>query len=242
MCHRVTCRTCNKPTYRGCGMHVEQVLAGVPKSQRCSCDRTRKPPAGACSRGCDAVRFRRPQAPTAARRRSGSSQRRDDREPAIWGDTVAGVYGELREQGEPVAPDHGMAPLDRPARRAAGPADLQRPRGRADSEQSLLRPWPARPRGCPHARRLAGCLRGRPARRRARYGSRTPEPHPGLESQPSAADPARVSDPPQPARPHRSLDGAAPLNPLPEPIDLEHYRAPRQARTYGLINEYRLVT
>jgi hypothetical protein len=46
MCHRVTCRTCNKPTYRGCGMHVEQVLAGVPKSQRCSCDRTRKPPAG----------------------------------------------------------------------------------------------------------------------------------------------------------------------------------------------------
>ena len=38
MCHRVTCRTCKKPTYRGCGMHVEEVLAGVPKSQRCSCD------------------------------------------------------------------------------------------------------------------------------------------------------------------------------------------------------------
>lgn len=46
MCHRVTCRTCKKPTYRGCGMHVEQVLAGVPKSQRCSCDRTQKTPAG----------------------------------------------------------------------------------------------------------------------------------------------------------------------------------------------------
>ena len=40
MCQPATCRTCKKATYRGCGMHVEQVLAGVPKSQRCSCDRT----------------------------------------------------------------------------------------------------------------------------------------------------------------------------------------------------------
>jgi hypothetical protein len=44
MCQRVTCRTCGKATYRGCGMHVEHVLAGVPPSQRCSCDRTRRPP------------------------------------------------------------------------------------------------------------------------------------------------------------------------------------------------------
>ena len=42
-------------------------------------------------------------------------------------------------------------------------------------------------------------------------------------------------------RPHRSLDGAAPLNPLPEPIDLDQCRARRQARVGGLINEYRLV-
>jgi len=42
-------------------------------------------------------------------------------------------------------------------------------------------------------------------------------------------------------RPHRSLDGAAPLNPLPEPIDLEQYHARRQARVGGLINEYHLV-
>ena len=42
-------------------------------------------------------------------------------------------------------------------------------------------------------------------------------------------------------RPHRSLDGAAPLKPLPEPIDLEQYRVTRQARVGGLINEYRLV-
>jgi hypothetical protein len=37
MCQRVTCKTCGKATYEGCGMHVEQVLAGVPGSERCSC-------------------------------------------------------------------------------------------------------------------------------------------------------------------------------------------------------------
>jgi putative transposase len=42
-------------------------------------------------------------------------------------------------------------------------------------------------------------------------------------------------------RPHRSLNAAAPLKPLPEPIALEHYRVRRQARVGGLINEYRLV-
>ena len=42
MCHRVMCRSCGKPTFRGCGQHVEQVLAGVPRSQRCSCDRTQQ--------------------------------------------------------------------------------------------------------------------------------------------------------------------------------------------------------
>src|ERR1035438_6454225 len=42
-------------------------------------------------------------------------------------------------------------------------------------------------------------------------------------------------------RPHRSLHGAAPLTPLPEPVDLEQYRVRKQARVGGLINEYRLV-
>ena len=42
-------------------------------------------------------------------------------------------------------------------------------------------------------------------------------------------------------RPHRSLHGAAPLKPLPEPVDLEQYRVRRHARVGGLINEYRLV-
>lgn len=37
MCQRATCRTCGKATYRGCGMHVEQVLADVPPAERCTC-------------------------------------------------------------------------------------------------------------------------------------------------------------------------------------------------------------
>ncbi len=46
MCQRVTCRTCGKATYQGCGRHVSQVLAGVPQSQRCRCDAARKRPSG----------------------------------------------------------------------------------------------------------------------------------------------------------------------------------------------------
>ncbi|MFO0608666.1 MAG: hypothetical protein U0324_36200 [Polyangiales bacterium] len=37
MCRRVTCPSCNKPTFAGCGMHVEQVLGDVPPAQRCTC-------------------------------------------------------------------------------------------------------------------------------------------------------------------------------------------------------------
>ncbi len=40
---------------------------------------------------------------------------------------------------------------------------------------------------------------------------------------------------------HRSLHGAAPLKPLPEPLDLEQYRVRRHTRAGGLVNEYRLV-
>jgi hypothetical protein len=37
MCSPATCRTCGKASYTGCGQHVDQVLAGVPLEQRCSC-------------------------------------------------------------------------------------------------------------------------------------------------------------------------------------------------------------
>ena len=37
MCKRITCPTCSKPTWTGCGLHIEQALAGVPKDERCKC-------------------------------------------------------------------------------------------------------------------------------------------------------------------------------------------------------------
>jgi hypothetical protein len=42
MCRRVECRECDKPTYAGCGMHVEQVLGDVPREDRCTCREERK--------------------------------------------------------------------------------------------------------------------------------------------------------------------------------------------------------
>jgi hypothetical protein len=48
MCQRVTCATCGKPTFAGCGAHVEQVLGDVPPEQRCKCRETKaeRPPQG----------------------------------------------------------------------------------------------------------------------------------------------------------------------------------------------------
>jgi len=37
MCHQTKCRKCGKPTWSGCGNHIEQALAGVPKNDRCKC-------------------------------------------------------------------------------------------------------------------------------------------------------------------------------------------------------------
>ncbi len=35
MCRPVTCKTCGKTTWAGCGQHVDQVMANVSPSQRC---------------------------------------------------------------------------------------------------------------------------------------------------------------------------------------------------------------
>lgn len=37
MCQRIACATCGKPTYAGCGRHIEQVLGDVPAAERCRC-------------------------------------------------------------------------------------------------------------------------------------------------------------------------------------------------------------
>ena len=35
MCRLVECRKCGRPTYAGCGAHVEQVLGHLPPAERC---------------------------------------------------------------------------------------------------------------------------------------------------------------------------------------------------------------
>jgi len=48
MCQRITCRQCGKPTFAGCGRHVESVLGDVPPAKRCPghADKHEKPPNG----------------------------------------------------------------------------------------------------------------------------------------------------------------------------------------------------
>ena len=41
MCRRVTCNSCGKPTFAGCGMHVQQVLGDVRREDRCRCNEKR---------------------------------------------------------------------------------------------------------------------------------------------------------------------------------------------------------
>lgn len=49
MCARVECRSCGKPTFAGCGAHVEQVLGDVPRDQRCKCREAPPAPRGGSS-------------------------------------------------------------------------------------------------------------------------------------------------------------------------------------------------
>ena len=37
MCRMIHCGRCNKPTWAGCGAHVEQVLGHLSRDQRCQC-------------------------------------------------------------------------------------------------------------------------------------------------------------------------------------------------------------
>ena len=41
MCRRVDCAQCGRPTYAGCGAHIEQVLSNVPVAERCTCRETK---------------------------------------------------------------------------------------------------------------------------------------------------------------------------------------------------------
>ncbi|UJH69751.1 hypothetical protein L0A91_10650 [Ornithinimicrobium sp. INDO-MA30-4] len=35
MCRQVDCKQCGNTTWAGCGQHVDQVMKGVPRAQRC---------------------------------------------------------------------------------------------------------------------------------------------------------------------------------------------------------------
>ena len=39
MCQKVTCDKCAKPTWKGCGEHVEDALRDVVPTDRCTCSR-----------------------------------------------------------------------------------------------------------------------------------------------------------------------------------------------------------
>jgi hypothetical protein len=47
MCRRVQCETCGKPSYAGCGRHIEEVLRSVAHEERCSCRAARAATANA---------------------------------------------------------------------------------------------------------------------------------------------------------------------------------------------------
>jgi hypothetical protein len=36
MCRQITCRKCGKATWAGCGQHIDEVMRGIPKGERCA--------------------------------------------------------------------------------------------------------------------------------------------------------------------------------------------------------------
>ena len=51
MCRRIECSKCKKPTYAGCGRHIEQVLGDVPAAERCRCAEKADAPAEGSAKG-----------------------------------------------------------------------------------------------------------------------------------------------------------------------------------------------
>ena len=46
MCHEIACATCSKPTWEGCGEHIEHALKHVSLNERCTCPREKVKAAG----------------------------------------------------------------------------------------------------------------------------------------------------------------------------------------------------
>ncbi len=45
MCREVQCPKCGRPTWAGCGAHIEATLAHVPREARCQCQVAPQAPA-----------------------------------------------------------------------------------------------------------------------------------------------------------------------------------------------------
>ena len=92
-------------------------------------------------------------------------------------------------------------------------------------------------------------LRTQPARNRPRTSRRGQVEHKPVAMSPASARPPRLAHSPRATscrnnrhRPHRTLNQAAPLRPLPDGVtDLDHFRVQRRDRAGGVIHEYRLV-
>ena len=46
MCRAVTCRTCGRTTWAGCGQHVDSVMGSVPLAERCPGHEAAEKPSG----------------------------------------------------------------------------------------------------------------------------------------------------------------------------------------------------
>ena len=40
MCMKIQCNKCGKATWAGCGAHKDQVLKGIPETERCQCKKS----------------------------------------------------------------------------------------------------------------------------------------------------------------------------------------------------------
>lgn len=59
MCRRIECPQCGRPSFVGCGAHVEQVLGDVPRAERCRCREKKAEAQAATDQGARPSWFRK---------------------------------------------------------------------------------------------------------------------------------------------------------------------------------------
>lgn len=69
MCFKMACSACNRPTWAGCGAHIDSALAGIPLEDRCHCKKYTNQATRTSSSGAAATPNGRTDGAQAARRR-----------------------------------------------------------------------------------------------------------------------------------------------------------------------------